>query len=141
MELDPFNAIARFKLGTVQVEQGDAEKGKASILEALRQKPDLKEADYYLGRAEARLGNDAAAVESFSRSISSSSDPEVVQLAWYQLAMSYRRMHRTSEAQQALTMFQKLKDESSERAQERLQTNRASSGQNTAPPPEPQKPK
>src|SRR5262249_58725904 len=51
LQLDPYNALARFKLGIIQVEKGDGEDGKAAILQALRQKKDLPDADYYLGRA------------------------------------------------------------------------------------------
>jgi tetratricopeptide (TPR) repeat protein len=135
LELDPHNVLARYKLGTLQVEQGDAANGKAAIEGALRQNPDLKDADYYLGRAEMQLGNDGAAVEALKRAISANSDPEIAQQAWYQLGIVYRRMHRMTDAQQAMAMFQKLKDAETEQQQRRLQEKREAQRPNDAQPP------
>lgn len=134
VELDPHNVLARYKLGTLKVEQGDAASGKAAIEAALQQNPNLKDADYYLGRAEMQLGNDSAAVEALKRAISGDSDPEIAQQAWYQLGIVYRRMHRMAEAQRAMAMFQKLKDAETEHQQQLLQQNREAQQPNTQPP-------
>ena len=87
---------------------------------ALREKPGLRHADYNLGRAEMLIGNDDAAAADLQRATASDSDLDVLQQAWYQLGIVYRRLHRTSEARQAMAMFQKLKDQEAENSQKKL---------------------
>jgi tetratricopeptide (TPR) repeat protein len=119
VEIDPHNSLVLYKLGTLEVEQGDGANGKASIEAALEQDPNLKNASYYLGRAEAELGNDTAAVEALKRAVSAGSDPAIAEQAWYQLGIVYRKMQRPEEAQKALETFQKLKNEEAARQQGR----------------------
>lgn len=140
LEIDPHSAVALYKLGTLQVESGEPEKGKPAIEAALRQRPGLKNAAYYLGRAEMSIGNNEAAIAHFKDAVSSNSDPEIIEQSWYQLAIVYRKMHRAEDAQNALTTFQKLKDESSERQQQRLEKNRESQGKPGATPSSPPEP-
>jgi len=121
LEIDPSNVLAKYKLGVITVEQGDGAKGKQLIDEALRQKANLLHADYNLGRAEMLLGNNAAAAQHLERATSApGSDPDVIQQAWYQLGIVYRRLRRTEDAQKAMATFQKLKDEQAESAQKAL---------------------
>jgi tetratricopeptide (TPR) repeat protein len=120
LEIDPYNALARYKLGVLAVERNDGAKAKVLIEEALRQKPGLSHADYNLGRAEMQMGNDAAAADRLQRATATESDPEVLQQAWFQLGIVYRRLHRMSEAQQAMATFQKLKNEEAENSQQKL---------------------
>lgn len=114
LELDPHNIAARYKLGVLKVETGDAAQGKSLIESALHEKPGLADADYNLGRAEMLLGNDAVAADYFKRATTEDSDLEIIQQAWYQLGIVYRRLHRMEEARQAMTTFQKLKDAEAE---------------------------
>jgi tetratricopeptide (TPR) repeat protein len=120
LEIDPQNALARYKLGAIAVEQGDAAKGKELIEAAQREKPGLVHMDYNLGRAEMLLGNDAAAADHFERTVKTDTTAEVVQQAWYQLGIIYRREHRMDDARSAIAMFQRLKDEAAEKSQERM---------------------
>jgi tetratricopeptide (TPR) repeat protein len=120
LEIDPDNVAARYKLGVIATERGDAARGKQLIEAASRARPGLRHADYNLGRAEMLLGNDAAAVEDFQRATKSDSDPDVLEQSWYQLGTVLRRMRRTQEAQQAFAMFQKLKDTELENSQKRM---------------------
>ncbi len=121
LELDPHNALAKYKLGALAVEKGDGAKGKELIEAALKEKPGLLHADYNLGRAEMLLGNDAAAAQRLERATSApGSDPEVIEQAWYQLGIVYRRLHRMEEAQKAMAIFQKLKDADAENSQRAL---------------------
>jgi len=120
LELDPFNVLARYKLGVLAVEKGDGANAKALIQAALQQKSGLRHADYNLGRAEMLMGQDAAAAQHFQRATSSETDSEVLQQSWYQLGIVYRRLHRMNEAQQAMATFQKLKNEDAEKSQEQL---------------------
>jgi len=120
LELDPFNVLARYKLGVLAVEKGDGANAKALIQAALQQKSGLRHADYNLGRAEMLMGQDTAAAQHFQRATSSETDSEVLQQSWYQLGIVYRRLHRMNEAQQAMATFQKLKNEDAEKSQEQL---------------------
>lgn len=135
LEIDPYNVLACYKLGVLLVEKGDAAKGKELIEASLRDKPVLLHSDYNLGRAEMALGNDTSAAQHLERATTApGSDPEVVVQAWYQLGIVYRRLHRMDEAQKAMVMFQKLKDEQAERkrnALRRYQAQQDSAG--TAP--------
>jgi len=136
IEIDPHNPLARYKLGTLEVERGNGAKGKALIEAARQQNPGLREADYYLGRAEMELGNDAAAVQALKRAVATGSDPEIIEQAWYQLGMIYRRTHRMQEAEQALATFQKLKDEEAKRHLQRVEKKRSEQASESPPPPD-----
>ena len=120
LEIDPDNVTARYKLGVLLTEKGDAAQGKQLIEAALRVRPGLRNADYNLGRAEMLLGNDSVAVEDFQRATKADSDADVLEQSWYQLGTVLRRMHRQQEAQQAFAMFQKLKDAEAEDLQTAL---------------------
>jgi len=141
LELDPNNVLARYKLGTLEVERGEGAKSKELIEAALRQNPSLKNSAYYLGRAEMELGNNTAAADAFNRAISElGAEPEIVQQAWYQLGIVYRRLHLIEDAQKAFATFQKLKDDTAQRLQERLQKKRQSETPNAPSLAGPQKP-
>lgn len=134
LEVDPNNVLVRYKLGTLQVERGEGAKSKELIEGALRQNPAIRDSSYYLGRAEMELGNYTVAVDSFNRAIASSdTDPDIVQQSWYQLGVSYRHLHRIEDAQRAFATFQRLKDEETQKQQERLKKKREAAGQSSAP--------
>jgi tetratricopeptide (TPR) repeat protein len=136
LEIDPGNTLAKYKLGVLTVEKGDGSKGKELIEEALQRKGNLLHADYNLGRAEMLLGNNAAALEHLERATSApGSDPDVIQQAWYQLGIVYRRLRRTEDAQKAMATFQKLKDEQAESAQKALKRYEVQQNPNLAQPP------
>src|SRR5580765_535157 len=120
LEIDPYNVLARYKLGVLAVERNEGAKAKGLIEAALRQKPGLRHADYNLGRAEMQLGNDIVAAEHFQAATKTETDPEVLQQSWFQLGIVYRRLHRMPEAQQAMATFQKLKDQEAENSQKQL---------------------
>lgn len=110
LEIDPHNVNARYKLGILLVEIREPRQGKTLIEAALREKPGLADSDYHLGRAEMLLGNDTVAADYLKRATTADSDLGIIQQAWYQLGIVYRRLHRMEEAQQAMSTFQKLKD-------------------------------
>jgi tetratricopeptide (TPR) repeat protein len=141
LEIDPFNALARYKLGVLAIERGDGPRAKEFIEAALRQKPGIRHSDYNLGRAEMLVRNDAAAAQHLQRATSATdSDPEVIQQAWYQLGIVYRRLHRMDDAQRAIATFQRLKDEQAENSQRtfRLRESRQSPDAAQPPPENPQ---
>ena len=142
LEINPHNALASYERGVVAMERGDGAKAKQLIEAAMSEKPGLLHADYNLGRAEKLLDNDAAAVTHLERAVASDPDPEIVEQAWYQLGSLYRRLHRPADAQKALAMFQKLKEESTEASHQALVKLKNRQNPNAAePPPEAEKPK
>jgi tetratricopeptide (TPR) repeat protein len=142
LEIDPSNARAKYKLGVLAVEREDGAKGKELIEEALREKPGMIHADYNLGRAEMLLGNNAEAARLLKRAtVAAGSDPEVIEQSWYQLGIVYRRLHQMEEAQNAMAMFQKLKDEAAENSQKVLKRYESQQDPNSPPPPAAQNPK
>jgi tetratricopeptide (TPR) repeat protein len=142
LELAPHNVLAKYELGVLAVEQGDGAKGKVLIESALKEKPGLLHSDYNLGRAEMLLGNDPSAAQLLERATSApGSDPEVIEQAWYQLGIVYRRLHRMEDAQKAMATFQNLKDEDAENSQKKLKRYEAQRNSDVAqPPPPPQNP-
>src|SRR5262249_3971716 len=120
LELDPYNVVAKYKLGVLAIERGDASRAKQLIEEALQVRPELRHGDYNLGRAEALGGQDEAAIKHFEKAATTETDEEVLQQVWFQLGVAYRRVHRMPEAQQAIANFQKLKNDQAERSQEQL---------------------
>jgi tetratricopeptide (TPR) repeat protein len=142
LEIAPHNVLAKYELGVLAVEQGDGAKGKVLIESALQEKPVLLHSDYNLGRAEMLLGNDGGAAQLLRRATSAAgSDPEVIQQAWYQLGIVYRRLHRMEDAQKAMAMFQKLKDEDAENSQKALKRYEAQQSPSASqPPPSPENP-
>jgi tetratricopeptide (TPR) repeat protein len=136
LEIDPYNALAKYKLGVLTVERGDGTTGKELIEAALREKPGMLHADYNLGRAEMLLGNDSAAAQHLERAtVAPGSDPEIVEQSWYQLGIVYRRLRRMKEAQNAMAKFQKLKDEAAESSQKALKRYEAQQDPNAGQPP------
>jgi tetratricopeptide (TPR) repeat protein len=121
LAIDPHSMLATYKLGSLLVESAKPAEGKPLIEAALRQEPNLKEAYYYLGRAQMQLGNENEAVDALKKAVTLNSNPEILAQAWYQLATVYRRMHRMEEAQQAMSTFQKLRDQESEHRQQELE--------------------
>lgn len=141
LEIDPHNVLARYKLGVLVLEKGDGPRAKELIEAALKEKPGLLHADYNLGRVEKLLGNDAAAAALLEKATATDSDPEIVQQAWYQLGLLYRRLHRPDDAQRALATFQRLKDASAEASQQALARFKSRQNPNASePPPAPEKP-
>jgi Flp pilus assembly protein TadD len=82
------------------------------------------------------LGNYAAAAQRLERATSApGSDPEFIQQAWYQLGIVYRHLHRMEDAQKAMAIFQKLKDEEAENSQKKLKHYEVQQNPNSAQPP------
>lgn len=139
LEIDPFNALARYKLGVLAIEKGDGPRAKEFIEAALQRKSGIRHSDYNLGRAEMLLGHDDVAVAHLQRAtIAAGSDPEVVEQAWYQLGIVYRRLHRMEDAQKAMATFQRLKDEQADTTQQALRRRASRQSPDAAQPaPEP----
>jgi tetratricopeptide (TPR) repeat protein len=121
LAIDPHSMLATYKLGSLLVENAKPEEGKPLIEAALRQDPNLKEAYYYLGRAQMQLGHEDEALEALNKAVTINSNSEILEQAWYQLGIVYRHLHRMEDAQKAMAKFQKLKDQESEHRQQELE--------------------
>jgi len=135
LEIDPDNVVAKYKLGVLLTEKGDAAQGKQLLEAALKVRPGLRNGDYNWGRAEMLLGNDASAAEHFQRATKADSDPDILEQAWYQLGIVYRHLHRMEDAQKAMATFQKLKDQEAENSQKALKRYESQQHPNPAQPP------
>lgn len=120
LEINPNNTLAKYKLGVLAIDRGDGARAKELIEAALKQKASFKHADYNLGRAEMLLGQNENALGHLQKAVASETDVAVLQQAWFQLGIVYRRLHRMPEAQQAIATFQRLKNEQAEKSQEQL---------------------
>jgi len=120
LELDPHNVLATYKLGVLEVEKNQPTEGIKLIETAIKEKPNLMNADYNLGRAKMAMGDDVAAIENLKRATTLNSDVDTVQQAWYQLGIAYRRLKRNGDARQAMAMFQRLKEEEGAGLQQKM---------------------
>ena len=136
LEIDPHNALARYKLGVLAIAQGDGAHAKELIGAALNEKPGLRHTDYNLGRAEMLVGEDENAARHFQQATRIENDPDVLQQAWFQLGIVYRRLHRMQEAQQAIATFQRMKNEQAEKSQEQMKRLKSRQDSEVAPPAE-----
>jgi tetratricopeptide (TPR) repeat protein len=137
LEIDPHNVLARYKLGVLAISQGNGARAKELIEAALKEKSGLRHADYNLGRAEMLLGQDENALKHFQQAAKNETDPEVLQQAWFQLGIVYRRLHRMTEAQQAIATFQRLKNEQAEKSQEQFKKSKVPQDPEVAQPTDP----
>jgi tetratricopeptide (TPR) repeat protein len=109
IKIDPANAVALYKLGSLRVTQNDPASGVPLLQQALAADPTLTDVYYYLGKGEAALGKDEVAIEQFKLATVDKNAEELKIMSWYQLAMLYRRLHRPEEARVALARFREMK--------------------------------
>jgi tetratricopeptide (TPR) repeat protein len=121
IKIDPANAIALYKLGSLRVTRNDAAAGIPLLERALTLDPTISDAHYYLGKGDVELGKDDLAIEHFKLATNPQGTEELRMMAWYQLAMLYRNLHRTQEAGEALAAFRKMKAERDQRRESKLQ--------------------
>lgn len=116
LKLDQHNAVVLYKAGGMRVERGQPERGLPLLEAAVRQQPELIDAYYYLGKAQALLGQNQQAVVNLNQVIAGQAAPHLIESAYYQLARVYRKLGRLAEAEAAL---QKVKEA---RARQRTNT-------------------
>lgn len=121
-KIDPTNAVALYKLGSLRVtRRGDAASGVQSLERSLVLDPSISDAHYYLGKGEAQLGQNDLAIEQFRLATSSQGTEELRIMSWYQLATVYRNLRRTQEAGEALATFRQMKAARDQRQQSKFQ--------------------
>ena len=121
IKIDPFDAVALYKLGSLRVTRDQAAQGVPLLEKALSQDPTLVDAHYYLGRGMAAQGQNDAAIQQFRLAIEGKGDEELQMMSWYQLATLYRQMHQSKEAGEALAAFRRMKDARDQRQQTKFQ--------------------
>ena len=122
LQNDPENLTAMYKLAAVSTERAKPQVAIDLLSKVLVTHPDSREAHYQIGRAEAQLGNNEAAIRDFKAvtELTGPVEPEIIRQSYYQLAQLYRRSQKTDEAQLALTTFKRLKQEADEQHQMKL---------------------
>lgn len=110
LELSPQNAVAMYNLGSTDVESGDNAKGVPLLQAMLHGFPGSPVAEYYLGRGLAALGKDAEAVTWLEKSAAGDPAGEVGKRSYYELARAYRKLQRTSDAQKAVSEYNRMRD-------------------------------
>ncbi len=123
IRIDPLNISATYKLAVISLERSKPDVAAKLLKEVLQHYPHSVEAHYELGRALAQTGDSASAIPHFEAVVAQQkkADPDLVKQSYYQLAQSYRRLHRTTEAQTALNNFVQLKQQAEAREQQSLQ--------------------
>lgn len=113
LEVDPENDTSTYKLATIEIERSKPEEARKLLATFLERHPESGEGHYQLGRAEAQLNEEDAAIRDFSAVVKNpaSARTEVVQQSYYQLAQLYRRKHQPEESKLALDSFLRMKQE------------------------------
>ena len=121
LSIDPGDTLAIYKLGCLRVDRGDAAGGKPLLDRVATLDPSLQLVAYYQGKAEAALGQDAAAVAHFKEVVSKNIDSETTKQAYFQLSRSYRRLHDDAAASAAQAEYRKIDQQDKESLQDRMQ--------------------
>ena len=110
------NAVtAKYKLGSLLVENQNPAEGVGLLRAALGQDSTLSDAHYYLGVGLMGTGHDQDAIHEFEQAIAADPGNDRAMTSWYKLAQVYRRLHNTTEAQTALENFQRMRAEVKQR--------------------------
>ena len=96
--------------------------------------PSLIMTRYYLGRAEAQLGDTDAAIADFEQTIQTNADGETTRQAYFQLSRVYRRLGNTAASEQAQQQYRLLDRQSKLALEERLKQRRLRGDRDTALP-------
>jgi tetratricopeptide (TPR) repeat protein len=109
LNIDPANAVARFKLGSLLVAHANAAEGVPLLRQALLEDPTLSDAHYYLGNGLFDLDLDEEAVKEYELAIAVDPASDRAQSSFYRLSQAYRKLHRADDARQSLAKYQWLK--------------------------------
>ncbi len=122
LQIDSQSVSSMYKLGVVSIERSKPEIAAQLLTEVLKRSPRYPDANYQLGRAEAQMGDTAAAIGNFSIAVADKkADAESVRQSYYQLAQLYRREQKPQESQAALGEFMRLKQQADAQQASKLQ--------------------
>lgn len=109
LAIDPESPSTLLKLGGLNVLRANPDAAIPLLQHALRLDPTLTVARYYLGRADATVGLHDEAIANLQIAAQDQEDEATAVMAWYQLAMIYRRAKQTEEATRALDNFRAIR--------------------------------
>ena len=115
LAIDPYSFTSNYKLGSLRVIVGKPRDATALLENAIKLEPTFESSYYYLGRAQVDLGENEAGFANLKRASLAVGDTTLNTLAFYQLSRLYRRLHRTEEANAALSQFRTLRDAADKR--------------------------
>lgn len=102
--LAPGDAAGRLRVAEARLETGDFKGSEPLLVELTRESPTAAPAEYGVGRVAMARGDYPTAIVHFERAVAIFPDYGA---AHYALALAYRRLGRTDEAQKALNRQQK----------------------------------
>lgn len=111
LKIDPADATAQFKLGSLRVLHGSAAQGIPLLRQALKENPSLNDAHYYLANGLFDLGQYREAVEEYKLAIAADPQDNRAISSYYKLAQAYRKLRREEDAQHALANYLALKNQ------------------------------
>lgn len=134
LRIDPGDTLAMYKLGCLRVDRSKAAEAKPLLERVLILDSSLKLTDFYLGRAELQLGEEAAAVAHFQKTLAEKVDPETTRQTYFQLSRAYRRLHQTQQANAAQEQYRQLDQASRQKQEDRLAQRRSRYDRDTSLP-------
>ncbi|PYY20067.1 MAG: hypothetical protein DMG60_01670 [Acidobacteria bacterium] len=124
LKVDPQSTSSMYKLAVVSLERSKPAVAAELLKQVVQRSPGSSaEAYYQLGRAQAQLAENEAAIGNFKLAIKQSQQPdtETVRQSYYQLAQLYRRAQHLEESRQALESFLRLKQQADANEELKLQ--------------------
>jgi len=109
LAIDPDAVSSMYKLGSLLAKSPTPAEGIPLLRSALRLDPSLSDAHYYLGEGLMGTDHDAEAIQEFEAAIAADPANERAMTSYYKLALIYRKLHKTQEAQAALTKYQRMR--------------------------------
>ncbi len=128
LRIDPNDSLGMYKLGCLFVDRSRVAEAKPLLEKVLLLDSSLVKTKYYLGRADAALGQDSEAVRYFKESIAANLDAETTQQAWFQLSRIYRRLRDIPASEDATAKYRAL-EQATRVAQEEKLSQRLVSGE------------
>ncbi|HTB98144.1 MAG TPA: tetratricopeptide repeat protein [Terracidiphilus sp.] len=115
LAIDSFAVSARYKLGSLLVLNQQPAEGVELLHQVAQQDPTLSDAHYYLGTGLMGLNHDQDAIHEFELAIAADPKDDRAMTSYYKLALIYRKLHQTTEAQTAMQNFMQLRALTKER--------------------------
>lgn len=139
--IDPDDSLGTYKLGCLLVDRSRAAEAKPLLEKVLASDPSLVKTTYYLGRADAVLGQDRDAVRYFKESITANLDAETTQQAWFQLSRVFRRLGDLPASEDAAARYRELEQKTRTAQEEKLSQRNITGDRDTSipQPPGPEK--
>jgi tetratricopeptide (TPR) repeat protein len=109
LQLSPRNGVAMYNLGSIDVERDDAKDGVPLLEDVVKFYAGAPVAKYYLGRGLAALDRNDEATRYLTETVKEDPSSEIAKRSYYELSRIYRKEKKTTEAQNALTQYVRLK--------------------------------